>query len=67
MICERCHGDGKIVRLTRFTETLEDGITITGTDCEISPCPDCGGTGITHCCEGERPDCAAAPSESEAK
>jgi hypothetical protein len=27
------------------------------------PCPECGGFGIVHCCEGERPDCIAEPTE----
>jgi hypothetical protein len=22
----------------------------------VRPCPECGGSGIIHCCEGERPD-----------
>ena len=25
------------------------------------PCPDCGGCGITHCCEGERPEGTGCP------
>lgn len=25
------------------------------------PCDDCGGTGIVHCCEGERPNPPAVP------
>jgi hypothetical protein len=24
--------------------------------CDVRPCPECGGSGIVHCCEGERPD-----------
>jgi hypothetical protein len=23
---------------------------------DVQPCPECGGSGIIHCCEGERPD-----------
>ena len=23
---------------------------------DVRPCPECGGSGIVHCCEGERPD-----------
>jgi hypothetical protein len=23
---------------------------------DVRPCPECGGCGIVHCCEGERPD-----------
>ena len=22
---------------------------------DVRPCPECGGSGIVHCCEGERP------------
>lgn len=23
---------------------------------DVRPCPECGGSGFIHCCEGERPD-----------
>jgi hypothetical protein len=23
---------------------------------DVRPCPECGGSGVIHCCEGERPD-----------
>jgi hypothetical protein len=23
---------------------------------DLRPCPECGGSGIVHCCEGQRPD-----------
>jgi hypothetical protein len=23
---------------------------------DVRPCPECGGCGFIHCCEGERPD-----------
>jgi len=43
MICETCHG-------RRFIERRAAG------ECPVEePCPDCGGFGIVHCCEGERP------------
>jgi hypothetical protein len=29
----------------------------------VRPCPECGGSGIVHCCEGERPD--QCPEHSE--
>jgi hypothetical protein len=30
---------------------------------DVRPCPECGGSGIVHCCEGERPD--QCPEHSE--
>lgn len=42
MICETCHG-------RRFIERRAAG------ECpREEPCPECGGFGIVHCCEGER-------------
>ena len=57
MICETCHGEGRVMR---------DSLPVTGVmpgDPEHpppgfsiwQPCPDCGGCGFAHCCEGERP------------
>jgi len=45
MICERCHGKG-------YPYPPRPGKP----DDVRFPCPDCGGSGITHCCEGERPN-----------
>lgn len=44
MICERCHGE-------RFIQVHGGGDRAP----LIEPCPDCGGCGLEHCCEGERP------------
>jgi len=39
MICETCHGDGYVYeRYTIWNKFV--------------PCPECGGCGIQHCCEG---------------
>jgi hypothetical protein len=46
MICETCHGEGEVV--TR--QPLPEGLV----EISIRPCPDCGGCGFTHCCEGGR-------------
>jgi DnaJ-class molecular chaperone len=49
MICETCHGSGVVRKRERL---------IPGTDLvevRVEPCPDCGGSGRAHCCEGERP------------
>ena len=46
MVCERCHGRGiwvyRVDRITKFP------------DLNARLCPDCGGSGIVHCCEGDR-------------
>lgn len=46
MVCEFCHGTGKIL-VPRMNIAM-------GYD----PCPECNGTGLQHCCEGlcEQPD-----------
>jgi DnaJ-class molecular chaperone len=45
MRCERCRGRGLVVRYpaeVRFGRfVLHD-----------HPCPDCGGCGVAHCCDG---------------
>lgn len=59
MICETCHGLGVVWGVDHLPVTPE----ITGTRTPIpfpfcEPCPDCGGSGRAHCCEGlrEQPD-----------
>lgn len=47
MICELCDGDGVLPVIAM----PEGKPVITGEE----PCFECGGTGITHCCEGLRP------------
>jgi hypothetical protein len=49
MICPECHGSGK-----RAPANTTDASLPAGGD--ALPCPECGGCGIVHCCEGERPD-----------
>lgn len=45
MICQTCHGD------PRFRVTY---LPWTGGEVWSLSCPECGGCGITHCCEGLR-------------
>jgi len=45
MICPTCYGEG-IFR-----------VVVEGDGLKELPCPQCGGCGFAHCCEGERPDC----------
>jgi hypothetical protein len=44
MRCEHCHGRG-------YSYPPRPGKP----DDVRFPCPDCGGSGWAHCCEGERP------------
>ena len=41
MICETCHGKGAI-----------EERPAPGQPALLVPCPDCGGCGIGHCCDG---------------
>lgn len=43
MICETCHGNG--FTWTRVTAEHE----------RPEPCPECGGCGTSHCCDGDQP------------
>lgn len=47
MKCETCQGTG----FKREWLSLMGGALWRDV-----PCPDCGGCGLAHCCEGERPD-----------
>jgi hypothetical protein len=44
MICEECHGTG--MAFGRVRGTSADHVV------NIYPCPACGGTGASACCEG---------------
>lgn len=46
MRCEKCHGNGKIYKPVYFWPEKEMGHLP-----EI--CEDCGGSGVSHCCEGD--------------
>lgn len=39
MKCETCHGTRYVIASRERRETRK-------------PCPDCGGTGVMHCCDG---------------
>ena len=55
MICETCHRRG-VVWVT-FWEPVPGAVGVSARlNARQEPCPDCGGCGHTHCCEGERPD-----------
>jgi hypothetical protein len=52
MLCETCRWSGR----PGFVRVAQKGQQ--GDHCELIPCPDCGGQGIAHCCDGicEQPD-----------
>jgi hypothetical protein len=58
MLCEACRWSGR----TGFVRAPRKARVDERTDCLI-PCPDCGGSGIAHCCDGicEQP---AAPNDA---
>jgi DnaJ-class molecular chaperone len=49
MRCDHCHGTGGVNRVVH-----QEGRIVV----ELTPCPECGGSGVAHCCEGarEQPD-----------
>lgn len=61
MRCENCFGWGWVVKTTHFFPRDR------GVRADRVPCPDCGGSGVSHCCEGERPGNTppAAPARTE--
>jgi hypothetical protein len=56
MLCETCRWSGRpgFVRAPRAEASQQDSVG--GAD--MVPCPECGGQGIAHCCDGicEQPD-----------
>jgi hypothetical protein len=46
MLCETCRWSGR-PGFVRVVQTLQQS-----DHCELIPCPDCGGQGIAHCCDG---------------
>jgi hypothetical protein len=56
MLCETCRWNER-PGFVRVRRTMERN------DSELIPCPDCGGHGIAHCCDGicEQPDPAPPP------
>lgn len=58
MRCEACHGSGHLAVATRaWTLPGAPRILID------QPCTTCNGSGVSHCCEGDRacPDAATTP------
>jgi len=56
MHCDVCHGMGAVLRATFPTAKPQP-----------RPCTACGGSGIAHCCEGERPIYQATGSHAEGR
>jgi hypothetical protein len=56
MLCETCRWNERpgFVRMRRAVQSK---------DYALIPCPDCGGQGIAHCCDGicEQPERAPPP------
>jgi hypothetical protein len=51
--CQLCRGSGYAV-LVRIPAGFVQAVTNSSSAGEIVVCPDCGGSGIEHCCEGLR-------------
>lgn len=53
MRCETCHGGRNIVNPALPISGRMLAFDFPGPP-KLIPCPDCGGTGFSHCCEGDR-------------
>jgi hypothetical protein len=60
MLCETCRHSGRVGFVRASASAPADGRI--GEQARLIPCPDCGGSGIAHCCDGicEQP---SAPSD----
>jgi hypothetical protein len=58
MICETCRCSGR----PGFVRASAPANRDPRAACDMVPCPDCGGQGIAHCCDGicEQPERSAA-------
>jgi hypothetical protein len=48
MLCETCRYSGRV----GFVRASGHALTDDRVDESMIPCPDCGGSGIAHCCDG---------------
>jgi hypothetical protein len=64
MLCETCRYSGRV----GFVRASGHASTDDRADEQLIPCPDCGGSGIAHCCDGmcEQPNTAGDRSSDEA-
>ena len=62
MLCETCRYSGR-VGFVRGRTSTDDRV-----DEQLIPCPDCGGSGIAHCCDGicEQPGTAGDGAPGQA-
>lgn len=56
MRCEKCQGSGTIevaIPVPKFQSTFDNPAPLTF-ECRVEkrPCPECGGCGVAHCCDG---------------
>lgn len=54
MICEACHGKGSITAPATRDEAQHGLNDVWPGDPYPFPCRECGGSGVTHCCDGLR-------------
>jgi hypothetical protein len=47
MLCETCRYSGRVGFVRAGHASTDDRV-----DEHLIPCPDCGGSGIAHCCDG---------------
>lgn len=59
MLCEHCHGKGRVVTKVTF---YRSGVPASQLD-EIGICSFCHGAGVIHCCEGDRAQAMIAATD----
>jgi hypothetical protein len=55
MRCEACHGRGAVPVTggRRFSPDAVGGAVLAADDATVElPCPECNGSGFSHCCDG---------------
>jgi hypothetical protein len=65
MRCETCQGRGWRFSLPPGANAFEMRLPALANAMQRVPCNECGGSGIAHCCDGDRANPGTGESEGE--